>query len=74
MDYIKDVTVSRLRKVIEGEQGGISKSVGWYGGGSFVYCELAELNQTLVEKICSAQELESLWSIWENMQNVGFLS
>ena len=27
--------VSRLRKVIEGERGGISKSVGWKGGGGF---------------------------------------
>ena len=27
--------VPRLRKVIEGEQGGISKSVGWRGGGGF---------------------------------------
>ena len=27
MDYIEDVTVERLKKAIEGEQGGISKSV-----------------------------------------------
>jgi adenine-specific DNA-methyltransferase len=32
--------VPRLRKVIEGEQGGISKSVGWQGGGGFRFYRL----------------------------------
>ncbi|WP_455224740.1 DNA methyltransferase [Granulicatella sp.] len=39
MDYIETVSVERLKKVIEAEQGGISKDVEWQGGGSFVYCE-----------------------------------
>ena len=39
-DYIKTIAVSRLIKVIEGEQGGISHLVNWKGGGSFVYCEI----------------------------------
>ncbi|WP_319000237.1 site-specific DNA-methyltransferase [Mycoplasma anserisalpingitidis] len=51
MDYIEDVTVERMKKVIEGEQGGISKSVDWQGGGSFIYCELLEDASTLIEKI-----------------------
>ena len=41
MDYIERLAVARLKKVIEGEQGGISEKVDWQGGGSFVYCELA---------------------------------
>lgn len=32
----------RLRKVIDGEQGGISESVGWTGGGGFSFYELGE--------------------------------
>jgi adenine-specific DNA-methyltransferase len=32
--------VPRLRKVIEGEQGGISESVGWKGGGGFRFYRL----------------------------------
>ena len=32
--------VPRLRKVIDGEQAGISKSVGWQGGGGFRYYRL----------------------------------
>ena len=44
MDYIKDVAVARLKKVIGGESGGISKEVGWEGGGSFIYMELKKSN------------------------------
>lgn len=32
----------RLRKVIEGEQGGISEAVGWKGGGGFSFYRLGE--------------------------------
>ena len=42
MDYIKDVTVERMKKVIEGEQWGISKNVEWKGSGDFIYAELLE--------------------------------
>lgn len=31
----------RMKKVVEGEQGGISKSVNWQGGGGFKFYELA---------------------------------
>ena len=41
-NYIKTVAVSRLIKVLKGEQGGISRLVGWKGGGSFIYCEIDE--------------------------------
>lgn len=54
MDYIKDVSVQRLKKVIDGEQGGISKYINWQGGGSFVYCELLEDNQRLMKEIQDA--------------------
>lgn len=56
MNYIEDVTVERLKKVIEGEQGGISKSQNWHGGGSFVYCELKEDANTLITTIQNATE------------------
>lgn len=35
------VCFPRLRKVVEGEQGGISKSQNWQGGGGFKFYELA---------------------------------
>jgi len=43
--------VVRLRKVIDGEQTGISKNINWKGGGSFVYLELKKYNQTFIEQI-----------------------
>lgn len=33
MDYIETITKERMSKVINGEQGGVSKAVGWSGGG-----------------------------------------
>ena len=74
MDYIEDTACNRLTKVIEGEQGGISKSVNWQGGGSFVYCELAKANQQFVDDIEQASSSEELATIWEKMQETGFLS
>ena len=31
-----------MRKVVEGEQGGISKNVDWHGGGGFRFCSLGQ--------------------------------
>lgn len=56
MDYIEDITVERLKKVIDGEQGGISKAVDWQGGGSFVYCELMENGNEVIREIENADE------------------
>lgn len=56
MDYIKDLSVERLKKVVEGEQGGISEEVNWEGGGSFVYCELMDNANVLIDEIQKASE------------------
>ena len=45
-----------MKKVIDGEQTGISKTVNWQGGGSFVYCELKENGQELINAIISSDE------------------
>ena len=74
MDYINTLDVPRLQKVISGEQGGVSDSVGWQGGGSFVYCELAKANDEFVEKIQAASTTESLKAIWEQMKETGYLN
>lgn len=41
-DHAATHCVPRLRKVIEGEQGGISKAVDWQGGGGFRFYRLGE--------------------------------
>lgn len=74
MDYIKTLAVERLRNVISGEQSGISKAVGWHGGGSFIYCELAKANQCFADEIAAAETPERLAEIWQRMQQTGFLS
>jgi adenine-specific DNA-methyltransferase len=74
MDYIETVAVERLKKVIDGEQGGISKSVNWQGGGSFVYFELKKYNQTFIEQIEAARDTNALLAIWEQMKAKSFLN
>ncbi|WQT23590.1 site-specific DNA-methyltransferase [Helicobacter pylori] len=55
MDYIETITKERLKKVIEGEQGGISKKCGFKGGGNFVYAELKEVNLGIKKQILNAK-------------------
>lgn len=74
MDYIEKLAVSRLNMVIDGDQTGISKAVKWQGGGSFVYCELAKLNQNYVERIQNAKDDDVLSIIWAEMQDTSFVS
>lgn len=73
MDYIQNVTVERLKKVIEGEQGGISKSVNWQGGGSFVYLELAKKNEKALEQISNCKTLEELVQLFDELCTKYFL-
>lgn len=41
-DHVKTHCALRLKKVVDGEQGGISESVKWKGGGGFRYYDLGE--------------------------------
>lgn len=74
MDYINTVSVPRLQKVIEGEQGGISKNVEWQGGGSFIYAELAKENQEIVDRIISSSTKEELSQQIDKLLNDGVLN
>ncbi|GIN59491.1 hypothetical protein J8TS2_38100 [Lederbergia ruris] len=67
MDYINTVSVPRLQKVIEGEQGGISKDVNWQGGGSFVYLELMEKNRGFLKSIRDAKTHNELRNVFNFM-------
>ena len=74
MEYIKTLTIERMKKVIQGEKGGISKEINWKGGGDFVYMELMKLNEVFAKKIQDAKITEELLNIWEDMKHNGFLS
>ena len=68
MDYINTVSVPRLQKVIEGEQGGISKNVNWQGGGSFVYAELMEKNQGYLKNLQKSGSVQELMEVYNRMK------
>ncbi|ONI59112.1 hypothetical protein AYJ09_01665 [Candidatus Liberibacter solanacearum] len=74
MDYINDITIPRLQKVIDGEQGGISKDVNWQGGGSFVYAELKELNYHFIHEIQKAQSYTDLENLFKKMKTEAHLN
>ena len=74
LDYGGNDAVVRLQNVISGDATGISKAVGWNGGGAFVYCELAKLNQNIVEEIEAAEDGETLSKIYDRMMKSGFIS
>ncbi|WP_370386932.1 DNA methyltransferase [Snodgrassella alvi] len=74
MDYINEVTIPRLQKVIEGERGGISKEVNWQGGGSFVYAELKELNYSYINDIQAAKNYQELSQLFEIMKQTAHLN
>ncbi|MGL2777437.1 DNA methyltransferase [Helicobacter pylori] len=72
MDYIETITKERLKKVIEGEQGGISKKCDFKGGGSFVYAELKEVNLEIKKQILNAKSKSECLKIF-NALNERFL-
>lgn len=63
MDYINTVSVPRLKAVIK------KNSIG-----SFVYCELAKLNQKYVDDIQAASTDAEIVAIWQDMLKTGFIS
>ncbi|EAK0472541.1 site-specific DNA-methyltransferase [Campylobacter upsaliensis] len=73
MDYIESITKERLKKVVSGEQGGISKAVDWQGGGSFIYAELMPLNVAYKERIKNINDEKMLDSIYKDLESKAFL-
>lgn len=73
LDYGENDSVVRLQNVINGDQSGISKSVNWQGGGSFVYLELAEKNEKAMRLISACKNLEELISIFDTLCKKYFL-
>ena len=74
MDYIKDTICTRLQNTISGDTRGVSADANWQGGGSFVYCELAKLNQTFVDAIEEANTDEALDALLGEILKSGFIS
>lgn len=73
MEYIESITKERLKKVINGEQGGISKALNWQGGGSFVYVELMPLNAVYKERIANSNDEKELEKLYKDLESKAFL-
>ena len=73
MDYIETLAVERLKKVIAGEQSGISKAVNWQGGGEFVYAELAPFNETAKQQILACENSDGIKTLFEDLCERYFL-
>jgi adenine-specific DNA-methyltransferase len=67
-------SITRLNKVIEGENNGISKAVNWKGGGSFLYCELMGHNESIINSINKAKTSKELLLLWREMQKKASIS
>jgi len=74
LDYTDTLPVNRMVNTINGEQSGISKSVNWKGGGSFVYAELAKDNATYIDTIEKAKNTKALLKIWDALKGEAFIS
>lgn len=74
IDHQIELTVNRLNEVICGEQGGVSKSIDWQGGGSFVYCELSKANGKFADEIENAETTGQLMDIWNRMKATDYLN
>lgn len=78
LDYAENDSVRRLQNVIGSEiqhdTRGVSVDTNWQGGGSFIYMELAQANQKLVDEIEVATDTQTLQQIWQQMQEKGFMS
>ncbi|EOB3875635.1 site-specific DNA-methyltransferase [Campylobacter upsaliensis] len=73
MDYIESITKERLKKVVAGEQGGISKALNWQGGGSFIYAELMPLNAVYKKEIIESSSEKELENIYKDLESKAFL-
>jgi len=76
LDYGENDSTIRLQNVINADKSGISQynDVNWQGGGSFVYCELKELNQKFVNeiKVANDKKLNELYNIIINSEFINY--
>lgn len=74
IDYGENDSVVRLKNVINGDESGVSKIVGWKNGGEFVYCELAKWNEQAKEEINKAKDLSGLVKLLDTLYKKYFLN
>lgn len=75
IDSQVSLQVKRATNVVLGtDPGNLANELNWQGGGSFVYCELAKLNQNYVDAIEKATTDEELTKLYADILETGFIS
>lgn len=65
---------NRLTDVIKGKKSGISKDIGWTGGGSFIYTELKNDAEDFKNKVYKAQSSKNILGLFKLARKSSFLS
>lgn len=63
LDYVKTITIERIKKVIEQNK-----------RGEFIYLELKKYNQAFIDEIEVAKDSKAILKIWEDMKTKSFLN
>lgn len=74
MDSQISIICDRLKAVIDGDDKGISKMVGWKNGGSFVYCELKEYGNKFIKKITDSESTDDLIELFNELKDLPFIN
>jgi len=74
MGYIQDITMARLRSVIDGNQGGVSQSNDWQGGGSFIYASIMNNANKFRERVERAKSDDEYLKLLNEATSSSFLS
>ncbi len=73
LDRHVELAKTRLQNVMNGDPSGISADEEWTGGGSYIYCELADNSNAIIDRIKNCNESE-LQGIYAELQNSEFIS
>ena len=74
LNYGENDFTKRLQNVISGDTSGISKEVGWNGGGQYVYIELAERNASILQRLESLTDANELAILAKEVSESVYLS
>lgn len=74
MDYIETITLERMKKVMAGEQWGISKSQNWNWGWELITMELMQQNHHFLGQIHKATTIAQLQQLYQTLQKWGFIN
>lgn len=74
LDKHIELAKTRLTNVINGDKSGVSSDEEWNGGGSYIYCELAENSQSYMDRIYKADSMEELVEIFNALKESEFIS